>query len=174
MLSIFILLVGMTAAMTLVSGGIRGLTLSKNRLIALNLGQEGVEIIHNARDNNWLNSDDLGTPPPWNDWNGDGSADVCVSCAGYVWWSSNDFVSGAAPADLRWNTVTNHYAYDGTMGESFSRIITIRDDPDGEGVPTVAVWATVGWGGTGGCTINGVNSGKRYCVQVEERLYNWR
>lgn len=177
MLSIFILLMGITAAMSLVSGGVRGLTLSKNRLIATNLAQEGLEIIHNVRDNNWLNSKNDATPPPWNDWTGGGSATGCPignPCTGYVWWSSNDFVANTEPSLLKWNTATNHYAYDGTVGVAFSRIITIVDDPDGEGVPTVRVQATVGWGDAGSCTIGGVNSNKQYCIQVEERLYDWR
>lgn len=177
MLSIFILLMGITAAMSLVSGGVRGLTLSKNRLIATNLAQEGLEIIHNVRDNNWLNSKNEPTPPPWNDWTGSGSATGCpkvTPCTGYVYWSSNDLIAQPEPSLLKWNAITNHYAYDGAVGVAFSRIITIVDDPDGEGVPTVRVQATVGWGDAGSCTIGGVNSSKQYCIQVEERLYKWR
>lgn len=182
MVSIFILLVGVTGSLVLVSSGITNLNVSKNRLIASNLAQEGLEIVHNIRDNNWLNSRKLVTLPSWNDWygapNGTGSSCAISSpCIGYIWWSSNFIVSGAEPSNfLRWNLNTNHYAYDGTEGESFSRIITVTDNPD-TSIPvnnSVRVQSTVGWGGAGNCIAGGINSGKKYCLTLEEWLYKWR
>ena len=93
MVSIFILLVGVTGSLVLVSSGITNFNISKNRIIASNLAQEGLEIVHNIRDNNWLAS----TVRPWNDWRnaggidllvGDGVADACNPCIGYLSWDS--------------------------------------------------------------------------------------
>lgn len=181
MASIFILLVGITGSLVLVSSGITNLNISKNRVVASNLAQEGLETVHNIRDNNWLAS----TPRPWNDWKngvgndqvvGDGVADACSPCTGYVSWDSVSLAS--ASTDLRWNdsVVIKHYDEAGTMGESFRRIITIADNPDVT-VPagdSVKVQSTVGWGGAGNCTVGGVNSGKKYCLSLEEWLYRWR
>lgn len=180
--SIFILLVGITGSMVLVSSGITNLNTSKNRLIASNLAQEGLEIVHNIRDDNWLAL----TPRPWNDWRnpagnnqlvGDGVADACSPCTGNVFWDSVSLGS-AAPSILRWNdsVAIKHYDVAGTMGEIFSRVITITDDPDGS-VPvgnSVKVQSTVGWGGAGSCTVGGINSGRKYCLTLEEWLYKWR
>lgn len=167
MLSIFILLVGITGAMSLVSGGITNLTVSKNRLVAINIAQEGLEIVHNIRDTNWLEGAD------WNDWDGDNIGDGCNPFCNYsLSWDSVVLSEVAAMQDLVWNMAVGHY--EGGEGD-IRRIITIDDNPDGDAMtPDVRARATVGWGGAGTCSIGGVDSGKKYCVQAEEWLYNWR
>lgn len=181
MASIFILLVGITGSLVLVSSGITNLNISKNRLIASNLAQEGLEVVHNIRDNNWLSSASL----PWNDWKnasgddrliGDGVADSCNPCIGYVSWDSLSL--GSSSFELMWNdnASVKHYDGAGTIGDSFSRIITITDNPDAA-VPagnSIKVQSTVGWGGAGSCAAGGINSGKKFCLTLEEWLYKWR
>lgn len=54
LVSISILLVGVTGAMTLTSRSISTGILSRNRLIAATLAQEAVEVLHNRRDNNYI------------------------------------------------------------------------------------------------------------------------
>ena len=168
--AIFILLVGTTGAMTLISRGIVGLNVSRENLIATNLAQEGLEIIHNIRDTNWLDS----AAPDWNDWDDDGIADDCSSpCTGFVLWNSSRLEQ--IPFDLKWNNFSGHYDNIGVSEKAFYRIINIIDNPDGNlSTPDVRVVSTVGWGGDGSCISGGVPSNRKYCLTLEERLYNWR
>lgn len=171
-IAISVLAVGVVGAITLISAGITNLGVSKDRLVAAGLAQEGVEVVHNIRDTNWL------AVRPWNDWNIDGTVDSCSPCAGYVLWNSSKLES-AAGIDLRWNGSTNHYDNSGASGESFYRIITITDlgdlsSPLDGTIDYASVKSTVGWGGTGNCAAGGITTNYRYCLTLEERLYDWR
>lgn len=173
LVSIFIMLVGITGSMTLVFNGIVGLGLAKDRIIATNLAQEGLEVMHNIRDTNWLNS----ANPAWNDWDGNGVADVCPFppgsiCEGFVLWDSFIFNKSPEPGDLRWNVSDNHYNYNsiGATGKSFSRKITIYNNLDG----AIIIQSTVGWGEVGSCSSGGISINRKYCLTLQERLYNWR
>lgn len=165
MVSIFIMIVGVSGAMTLVSGGILNIGVAEDRLVAINLAQEGLEVMHNIRDTNWL----VNPSRPWNDWDASGAADDCSGvCAGYVLWDSATLNMGSSSINLRWNGA--HYDNAGTSGETFTRSIKITDveDINADGnIDHVKVESTVGWGGSGDC------AGYKYCVVLEERLYNW-
>lgn len=175
MVSMFIMITVITGAMYLVSGGILNIGVAEDRLIAINLAQEGLEVVHNVRDTNWL------AGRGWNRWRNASSdhlsppdssgATSCATC--YVLWNSQSLTTSTTIRDVRWNSSTNHYEGGGTAND-FRRIITIASNPDGiAGTPDVSIKATVGWGGTGSCTEGGINSGRKYCVTLEERLYNW-
>jgi len=56
LVSIFVLSMGITACIGLASSALRSSEISKNRLIAANLAQEGIEVVRNIRDSNWLAS----------------------------------------------------------------------------------------------------------------------
>lgn len=51
-ISMFILSVGLTAAVSLIAGSIRNSASSRDQIIASNLAQEGIELVRNMRDNN--------------------------------------------------------------------------------------------------------------------------
>lgn len=56
MLSVFLLSIGMVAAISLVGGGMKESIDSRSQLIASLLAQEGVELVRNIRDTNWVTS----------------------------------------------------------------------------------------------------------------------
>lgn len=160
------MIVGVSGAMTLVSGGILNIGVAEDRLVAINLAQEGLEVLHNIRDTNWL----ANPSRPWNDWNADGTADDCLGgCIGYVLWDSTVFPAPGATSDLRWSGA--HYDNSVGTGDVFTRSIKITDmedlDSDGK-IDHIKAESTVGWGGSGDCA-----GAYKHCVVLEERLYNW-
>ncbi len=54
MVSLFVLFTAIIGGMAAVNRGLDTIQNSKSRLIAANLAQEGIELIRNIRDNNWL------------------------------------------------------------------------------------------------------------------------
>ncbi len=54
MMAVFLIVVGVLASVTLLSGGLRESLDSRNQLTAVLLAQEGVELVRNIRDNNWI------------------------------------------------------------------------------------------------------------------------
>lgn len=52
--AVFVLSAGMTGALSLIIGAMNANNTQMNRIIATNLAQEGIEMIHNMRDTNWL------------------------------------------------------------------------------------------------------------------------
>lgn len=55
-LAIFILTVAVFASFSLIQQTVVGVSLNQSKLIAYYLSQEGVEIVRNIRDTNWLNN----------------------------------------------------------------------------------------------------------------------
>lgn len=54
MMAVFLIVVGVLASVTLLSGGLRESLDSRSQLTAVLLAQEGVELVRNIRDNNWI------------------------------------------------------------------------------------------------------------------------
>jgi len=54
LIGFFILTLGITATASLVNAALHANQNHKHRLIAVNLAQEGIEVMHNIRDTNWL------------------------------------------------------------------------------------------------------------------------
>lgn len=68
--AIFILTVGVGGSFVLIQQTLSASLMVRSRLIATYLAQEGIEIVRNVRDNNWLDQrDSFETPPEpfWND-----------------------------------------------------------------------------------------------------------
>jgi len=65
--AIFILTVGVGAALSLMNQTLSLGSVIKQKLIASYLAQEGIEIVRNIRDTNWLQSRDSGKSSPWDD-----------------------------------------------------------------------------------------------------------
>lgn len=53
-IAVAIIAVGLVAIVALVNLSVSGIRINKSRIIASNLAQEGLEIVRNIRDNNWL------------------------------------------------------------------------------------------------------------------------
>lgn len=67
-ITLFIITIGMGGAFTVIQKSFTMMSLSESRLIAANLAQEGVEIMRNIRDTNWLEGGDWDYELSAGDW----------------------------------------------------------------------------------------------------------
>ena len=145
-----IFIVAMLGVTALISLNIANAALLRNRLIAANLAQEGIEIVRNIRDNNFLASED--PPVLWNqnltegDWR--------------VSWDSQSLLSGNNQP-LRFHSESGLFDYN-LSGEAsiFSRTISIQPINDDE----IKVISRVGW----------QERGRNLSVEAEGHLFNWK
>ncbi len=144
--AIFVITVGIIGVLSLVTQTISSATFSSHRLIAAYLAQEGIEIVRNIRDTNWLRS--LG----WNNGLGTGEYE-----ADYQASSLSNF--SGSPLNLE--NVTGYYGYDGGNATKFTRKITIGAGPiaDSLNIKVEVFWE---------------EKGKPYSIPAQENLYNWK
>lgn len=158
-IAIFVMSIGIVGAVIAIQYAISSTIQSYSRLTAAYLAQEGIEIVRNIRDTNWLEQR-IATTTPWDeglgvgDWEADyqdtavedPSLDICVSPCGYD--------------NLSFLKKFNGQLYNYTTGEvtQFKRRITI-EKPE---TNILKVTVTVYWG-------EGEHS-----LTTQEYLYNWR
>ena len=75
---IAIILTSLVGLISLLSYSINGISPGKNKIIAINLAQEGLEVVRNIRDNNWLEG--KRSSINWNDGLGSGNYRVEYDC----------------------------------------------------------------------------------------------
>lgn len=149
-IAIFLVLVGITGTFALITKTMGVMAVSSSRLIAAYLSQEGIEVIRNIRDTNWIEGaltwDDgllCGAPPC--DWEADYQAQTL-----------NDEYDG----DYLNIDGNGFYSYSTGIPTKFKRKITIA--PDGSDILKVTVM--VEW----------KEKGETYIHTVQENLYNWK
>lgn len=189
LIAIFILIVALTATIVLVTTSIRAGRDSINRLIATNLAREGLEIVRNIRDSNWV--EPTGTVA-WDDGlSVDGTAipiigpNLSSAQSFELNFSPNDFADSLTQIKVLDNIYNQ--GVDGGENTLFFRLIyfsNICQDKDGnEKIMNLGIVSdcSATYGGTyekvGYRVVSQVrwpnnNSSKR--VTVEERLYNWQ
>lgn len=145
--AISVITVGLVGVLSLVTQTISSATFSKDKLIAVYLAQEGIEIVRNIRDTNWL------TNASWN--NGLGIGDWQVDYNDQVL-----FVYTGNPLNLE--TATGFYGYDPGNATKFQRKITISAGPVSGSSLNVKV--EVFW----------QEKGVTHKVEAQENLYNWK
>jgi len=148
--AIFIIVTGLVGIMSLVIQNIQIQYINKNNLIASQLAQEGLELIRNKRDNNWLNGID---------WNDDLTAGYYIN--DYTRDINN--VSGMEEARLQLKDDAGEelYLHDTDEPDSnFSRLITITES-DTEHINV-------------SCRIEWQDRGNTYNYVADTVLYNWR
>ena len=137
---------------------------ASSRFTAAYLAQEGIEIVRNIRDNNWLNDRD------WTTGLSDTSTDCSNGCeADYKTGTSSGptlapWVSDGNYLNIRDNTFYSYDNFGDIAATKFKRKITIT--PAGTDVLKVSVLITWKEKEQEGC-----NSG--FCITVEEYLYDW-
>jgi len=110
LIAIFVLLVGILGAMTLILNVVNLIGLSSSQLTAAYLAQEGVEIVRNIRDTNWLSSN---------------SFDFNLSNGAYeVQYSDSSLTIAGSPRFLKINAA-GYYNYIGGTDTKFTRTITL-------------------------------------------------
>lgn len=143
-ISIFILTVGIIACAILADQVFRSSEVAKDRLIAVNLAQEGVEIIRNIRDNNWLASNSWNTNIP------EGEREVSYASVG------TDSYSGAY---LKIDS-DGFYNYSSGTNTTFQRKVTVFYTSEYE----TKVEVTVYW----------VTRGTSKNIALTESFYDWK
>lgn len=131
MMATFLVSVGLVAVISLLSAGLRQSTLNKNNLIASFLAQEGVELVRNVRDTNWVNGEEsFGGISNGNDCRAQADAE-----------NSNNLSCGVSDFQLYFDSV---YEHSGSSSQEtrFSRKIIIEDEAGGEQkiVTSIAIW----------------------------------
>ncbi len=149
-ITIFVVTIGLVGVYIITSQIISYITLSSSRLIASYLAQEGIEIVRNVKDTNYLKE------IAWDD----GLANCSAGCeADYNDTAFSSFGAG------RFFKIDNNGFYnysDGANTTKFKRKITITNDTTSEGDEILKVVATV------------TGEGKqRVEISVQENLYNW-
>jgi len=155
MAAIFILTIGIGGAFLLVRQSLSAASINKNRLVAAYLAQEGIEIVRNIRDSNWLN--------PSLAWDyGLGSGDWIASYSSTT--LSTNFVTNTAANYLK---VDSNKMYNYSVGgsTSFQRKISLRntDLSPADGKTEKEVRVTVFWS----------ERGRTHSLSALEYLQNW-
>lgn len=137
---------------------------ASSRLTAAYLAQEGIEIVRNMRDNNWLNSGQ-----GWKK----GLSSCSTGCeADYKTGTLNDARGGLTSFGSSGNYLNiknnNFYSYDNidSTPTKFKRKITITTPDPLRPVLKVSVLVTWKEKEEEGCNYG-------YCIEAEEYLYNW-
>ena len=146
--AITVLTVGVLGSYAFISSFFRYTNLSSTKLTAAYLSQEGVEIVKNIRDGNWIEN------TAWNYGLGEGS------------WEADYNTVGGLVADYEGNYLnleeSGFYGYGSGVSTPFKREIEICTSTAGvDGV--IYVSSTVSW----------EDRGKDYSIKTEEKLYNW-
>lgn len=170
-IAIFILAVAIIGVYNAFSTVVVLTTGASSRFTAAYLAQEGIEIVRNMRDNNWLK---MGEYPEttWTDgllgWENGCEADYKTGTLSDARGGLTDFGGDGNYLNIKDND--GFYSYDSTGSFSatkFKRKITITPDPVDTDVLKVSVLVTWKEKEEEGCEPAG------YCIEVEEYLYNW-
>lgn len=153
-ISIFILSIGIAGSVSLIASTTQLIGESKNRVIAANLAQEGVEITRVIRDTNWLANPAL----PFDDGFEDNQGDNCLD---YQDTTFAIFPCASPDSKLYWNAV--RYTHDQAGLETlFERVIRIEliPNPEKPAEDIIRVQSIVTWGNN--------------TIIAEEHLYDWK
>ena len=145
MIAIGLILVGLVGVITLINRSLGFSSLAFNKLVSSNLAQEGVEIVRNIRDTNWINHQawDAGLP--------DGTYQADYSS------KSLDLYTDLA---LLFDDTTGLYGYNAGSDTIYKRKIELNHISPEE----LQVKITISWIGRGGGSFDTV---------VEDHLFNW-
>ena len=179
-----VILTAVVGPVSLITRGLFSFSFSKNKIIAVNLAQEGLEIIRLIRENN-VACDSLSGPAAWA-WNRDPDGGLMrrlragvdmqsqrtISCGDAVIAMPQLSISCSDPLLFEADPFTGNvgtYGYKSGVATIFSRCVEITsppDNPDGD-IPAadqMDVVATVTWD----------DHGNNRSMVLRERLYNWR
>jgi type II secretory pathway pseudopilin PulG len=136
----------LTSALVLITLTVNSTKTSRSKIIAINLSQEGLEIVRNIRDNNWLAYRRAASD--WKQGLDPGDYRVQYNSSGLLAFSTTP---------LRIDN--GFYQYDNGTSTLFYRKITIEHIDDNQ----LRVISEVAWS----------ERGRNQIISVETRLYNW-
>lgn len=155
LVAIVVIGIGFVGALTLITSTISFMSLGSSRLIASYLAQEGVEIVRNIRDSNWLEVPE----PTWDQGLNYANEDFLAD------FNDSALISDNGTTHLKIDS-NGFYNYDSGTETIFTRKITIDRDSNCDELLN------------GGCikvavVVNWQQKGKDYSVSAKEYLYNW-
>lgn len=154
---LFIVSVGLVSILSLTVDSVRAQNLNKNSFVAYRLAQEGLELIKNVRDSNFIQNSST-TPVAWN-LGIEGTATSTKYKVDYV-STTPIIITGMSDARLRLDT-NNFYLHNDIYPNSiFSRLISITA---GGGAASSTVSSLVEW----------LDQGQTYQVELTSILYDW-
>lgn len=144
----FVITVGLIAVMSLIHRAVISTQISYSRLVGAYLAQEGIEIVRNIRDANWLlQRETPGTP--WDNGLGTGDWEAGFSDFSLVAYQGRPIkINGG------------FYNYTSGVDTKFKRKITIQKP----GANILAVAVEISW----------QERGISYATSLQENLYNWK
>ena len=147
--AITVITVGIVGVLSLVSQTISSSTFSKDKLVAAYLAQEGIEIVRNIRDTNWVE----GVASSW--------YEGLTGCAsGYeADYDDTDLSCWSDPGRFLELQSGGFYSYDSGTQPKFKRKITIVL----VGTNELKVSVEIQW----------QEKGQNYPLTVQENLYDW-
>ncbi|KKS44828.1 hypothetical protein A2567_02300 [Candidatus Azambacteria bacterium RIFOXYD1_FULL_42_11] len=145
MVAVSIIAVGLVSALTLISNSLFYVSNIQDRLTAANLAQEGIELVRNLRDNNWLSN------LSWNNGLADGDYQITYN---------QNSLSVYADSPLLYNSGSGFYNYDSGTTASYKRKISITNLSSFE----MRIVSTVTW----------QRRNVTYASSAEDHLFNWR
>lgn len=148
-IAIFVITVGVIGGIFAIQQTIVLASYSSSRLTAAYLAQEGIEIVRNIRDTNWLEGED------WRNGLGDGQWQADYNDQNLTSYDGGSF--------LYIQTTNGFYGYDSGTPTKFKRKITITTPPPPLSTSTLEVLVEINW----------QERGKSYSFPVKEHLYNW-
>lgn len=152
-IAFFIITMGMVGVLTLVVQNVQVQYINKNVLIASHLAQEGLELVRNVRDNNWLT--------PGHGWTqdivGDGTYTVDYRGRTSINASVNDINDAGARLYIDNNGFYSHLA--SSQATKFYRLITVADHGSYLDVE---------------CKIRWLEKAQNYDYTAKTLLYDWR
>lgn len=154
-----ILVVGIGGAVGLVAQSLSSIEAIKNKVISANLAQEGIEVVRNLRDENWLNDVH---------WRGEGGGISLVDADYRVQYNATALIN-FADAPLQVNSA-GYYGYNGQYGFSggsdtvFKRKITLSTVTKSDSTQVMKVVSQVDW----------TEKGRAKSIKLEDWLYNWK
>mgnify|MGYP001568701249 CR=1 FL=1 len=182
LIALGVILAATVGPVSLITRGLADFSFSKNKLTAVNLAQEGIELVRSVRDNNVI-CDALNGAANWQ-WNKNPESQsvfsnitagvavdrtVVIDCGVGGVSIVVPILSSSCSENLRYNSSTGIYGYEGDRETIFSRCVTV-DVPSGapqEGIPAsdkMNITSTVQWN----------ERQIQRVLTLSESLYNWR
>ena len=157
LVAIMVITVGLLGVLALAAYILSISRTSLNELIAVNLANEGIEMVRNVRDTAWL----VGSE--WdNSFFSGADSTFTIDCDYNIDFRADDINSPHARLKFK----DNKYQHSQGGNTYFWRLITVTENPDGyAGTEDISIQSTVKWM---------EHEGEYKTVTVIEYLYNWK
>lgn len=140
-----IIIIGLVSALTLVTNSLFYVSNIQDRLIAANLAVEGIEVVRNLRDMNWIQN------AAWNNGLANGDYETAYNSTA---------VSSYSGSSLLFDSSSGLYNYASGTGTIYTRKISITN----LSIYEIRVISTVTW----------QRRGVTYSNSAESHLFNWK